>query len=105
MEMSDLEKIEEQHPELKFYMIDVPNPHYHGHIDGNNVYINENQPELDWLVTALHECIHSDYDYGDLSDGTKFSTKIAERWAIRESRREYNAMFNGKLITSKRDRR
>ena len=103
MEMSDLEKIEDHHPELKFYMIDVPNPHYHGHIDGNNVYINENQPELDWLVTALHECVHSDYDYGDLSDGTNFSTKVAERWAVSESKREFNAMFNGKLITSNCD--
>ena len=92
MEMSDLEKIEDQHPELKFYMIGVPNLHYHGHIEGNEVYINENQPQLDWLKTALHECTHSDFDTGDLSDGTQFRTKVAESWAIRESRREYDAM-------------
>lgn len=96
MEMSDLEKIEDQHPELRFYMIDVPNLHYHGHIDGKNVYINENQPELDWLKTALHECVHSDFDTGDLSDGTNFITKNAERWAVCESKREYNTMFNNK---------
>lgn len=96
MEMSELEKIEDQHPELRFYMIDVPNPHYHGSIDGNDVYINENQPELDWLKTALHECVHSDYDTGDLSNGRKLSTMVAERWAMKESQREYRAMLSGK---------
>ena len=100
MEMSDLEKIEDQHPELKFYMIDVPNLHYHGHIEGNEVYINENQPQLDWLKTALHECTHSDFDTGDLSDGTQFRTKVAESWAIRESRREYDAMFKSKKLAN-----
>lgn len=98
MEMSDLEKIEDMHPELRFYMIDVPNLHYHGHIDGNDVYINENQPELDWLVTALHECVHYEFDYGNLSDGTKFSTKVAERWAMGESKREFKAMFRRGLV-------
>lgn len=98
MEMSDLEKIEDRHPELRFYMIDVPNPHYHGHIEGNEVYINESQPELDWLVTALHECVHSEFDYGDLSDGTKFNTKVAERWAMSESKREFTAIFGRGLV-------
>ena len=96
MEMSDLEKLEDQHPELRFYMIDVPNPHYHGSIDGNDVYIIENQPELDWLKTALHECVHSDYDTGDLSNGRKLSTMVAERWAMKESQSEYKAMLNSK---------
>lgn len=50
------------------------------------MYINENQPELDWLKTALHECVHSDFDTGDLSDGTNFITKNAERWAVCESK-------------------
>lgn len=99
MEMSDLEKIEDMHPELRFYMIDVPNLHYHGHIDGNDVYINENQPEVDWLVTALHECAHSDFDTGDLSDGTKLSTKAAERWAVSESKREFKAMFRKDFVS------
>ena len=81
-------------------MIDVPNLHYHGHIEGNEVYINENQPQLDWLKTALHECTNSDFDTGDLSDGTQFRTKVAESWAIRESRREYDAMFKNKKLAN-----
>lgn len=46
MEMSKLEQIEDRYPELRFWAIDVPNPHYHGHIIGNDVYINRNQSEL-----------------------------------------------------------
>lgn len=99
-ELSNLEKIEDQHPELKFYMIDVQNPHYHGHIEGNNVYINENQPELDWLETALHECIHSDFDYGNLSDGTNFQVRIAERFARSQAKCEFKAMFNKKSLAN-----
>lgn len=99
-ELSDLEKIEDQHPELKFYMIDVPNLHYHGHIDGNDVYINENQPELDWLITALHECVHSDFDYGNLSDGTNFQVRIAERFARSQAKRELKVMFNKKSLAN-----
>ena len=52
--MTDLEKIEDKYPWLRFWMIDVPNKHYHGHIVGNDVYLNENQDNIDWLKTALH---------------------------------------------------
>ena len=99
-ELSDLEKIEDKHPELKFYMIDVQNPHYHGHIEGTDVYINENQPELDWLETALHECIHSDYDSGNLSDGTDFNVKVAERFARLQAKGEFNAMFKSRSLAN-----
>ena len=81
-------------------MIDVQNPHYHGHIEGTDVYINENQPELDWLETALHECIHSDFDYGNLSDGTNFQVRIAERFARSQAKRELKVMFNKKSLAN-----
>lgn len=84
--MTDLEKIEDKYPQLKFYMIDVPNPHYHGHIMGNEVYLNRNQPELDWLKTALHETIHYDFDYGDLSNTRCcHTTLMAEGFARKQS--------------------
>ena len=44
--MSDLERIEDQHPELTFWGIEVENPKYHGHIEENNVYINLLQPDI-----------------------------------------------------------
>lgn len=52
------------------------------------------------VIAKLKECgTQNEYkwlcrcDCGDLSDGTKFSTKVVESWAIRESRKEYNTMF------------
>lgn len=100
MKLSNLERIEDQYPELRFWLIDVQNPHYHGHIDGHDVYINENQPELDWLVTALHEATHHELDSGDLSNLHSIKTLHAEGEAVRESKKKYKIMF-----TSNPDRR
>lgn len=91
--MTDLEKIEDKYPWLRFWMIDVPNKHYHGHIVGNDVYLNENQDNIDWLKTALHEVVHSDFDYGDLSNKKEHTTLLAEKWAMCESRRMFKEMF------------
>lgn len=91
--MSPLERIEDQYPQLHFYMIDVPSPHYHGHIVGNDVYINENQPELDWLLTALHETVHYRYDDCDLSNRRKLKTMKAEGWAVHKSGKEFNKLL------------
>lgn len=79
--LSGLEKIEDEYPELKFWWIDVPNVHYHGHIDGNDVYLNSNQSSLDWLMTALHECSHYEFDNGDLSNPKERRVLDAEKWA------------------------
>ncbi|KRL92314.1 hypothetical protein [Limosilactobacillus equigenerosi] len=79
--MKDLERIEDMYPELRFWLIDVPNPHYHGHIDGNDVYLNANHDDLDWLKTALHECSHWEFDNGDLSNRNEHRVLIAEKWA------------------------
>lgn len=91
--LSDLEKIEDKYPNLRFWGIEVNNKHYHGDIDGNDVYINLLQPNLDWLKTALHETVHSDYDICDLSNGNKIKTLHAEKWAVKESERRFNEMF------------
>ncbi|HJF54442.1 MAG TPA: hypothetical protein K8W06_04760 [Limosilactobacillus coleohominis] len=91
--LTDLEKIENKYPKLKFYSIEVNSPKYHGHIEGNDVYINTLQPDLDWLKTALHETVHSDYDYCNLSDQEQRQTMISEGWARRESERRYNELF------------
>lgn len=97
MELSDLEKIEDKYTGLKFYMIDVPNPHYHGHIVGNEVYINENQPELDWLVTMLHEAVHYQFDSGDLSKvNCCRQALMAEGFARRQSERELEDLIGDK---------
>lgn len=88
--MTDLEIIEDQYPELHFWGIEVPNSHFHGAIVGNDVYINLLQPDLDWLRTALHECIHHEYDSNDLSELKSFKALHAEGWAMNESKREYN---------------
>lgn len=69
--MTDLEKLEDQYPELRFWSIDVPNPHFHGAIVGLDVYINENDDDLTKLKTALHEAFHHEMDCGDLSNNRK----------------------------------
>ncbi|KRM83899.1 hypothetical protein FC35_GL000643 [Limosilactobacillus coleohominis DSM 14060] len=92
-ELSDLEKIEDEYPNLVFYGIEVNNPKYHGHIEGNEVYINTLQPDIDWLKTALHETVHYDYDNCNLSNQEQRQTMIAEGWARRESERRYNELF------------
>lgn len=91
--MTDLEKIEDLHPELKFYHIYVPNKHYHGSIDGNDVYINAYQPSIDWLITALHESAHFENDLGDFSNPKSMQTMVAEKWATYEATREFKKMF------------
>lgn len=97
MELSDLEKIEDMYPDLKFYVIDIPNPHYHGHIVGRDVYINENQPELDWLVTMLHEAVHYQFDSGDLSKVSCCrQTLMAEGFARKQSKRELEELIGDK---------
>lgn len=92
-ELSDLEKIEAEYPNLKFYGIEINNPHYHAHIEGNDVYINLLQTDLDKLRSALHETVHSDYDDCNLSNGNKVKTLHAEKWAVMESERRFNEMF------------
>lgn len=91
--MEDLERIEDMYPELRFYGVEVENPHYHGHIEGKNVYINTLQDDLDWLITALHEVAHYENDDCDLSNGRSIKTLKAENWAVRESRAHYHEMF------------
>lgn len=83
--MTDLEKIEDKYPQLQFWGVEVKNPHYHGHIEGKDVYINLLQPDIDWLKTALHETTHYDFDYGDLSNTHKRTTLIAEGFASSQS--------------------
>lgn len=92
-ELSDLEKIEADYPNLKFYGIEVESPKYHAHIEGNEVYINLLQPDLDQLKSALHETVHSDYDYCDLSNQEQHNTMLAEGWARKEGKRRYNKLF------------
>ena len=48
-QLSDLEKIEAEYPQLRFWGIEVNSPKYHAHIEDNDVYINLLQPDLDWL--------------------------------------------------------
>lgn len=91
--MTDLEKIEDLHSELKFWHIYVDNPHYHGSIDGNDVYINAYQPNIDWLITALHETAHFENDVGDFSNGRNMQTMVAEKWATYEADQEFKKMF------------
>ena len=94
-ELSDLEKIEAQYPNLRFYGIEVASPKYHAHIEGNEVYINLLQPDLDKLKSALHETVHSDYDDCNLSNGNKIKTLHAEKWAMKESELRFNKIFGG----------
>ena len=91
--MNDLERIEDMYPDLKFWGIEIDNPHYHGHIDGKDVYINLLQPDLDWLITALHEASHYENDSSNLTDRRDIKTMRAEKWAVKESLTRYNKMF------------
>ncbi|VDG20665.1 Hypothetical protein [Lactobacillus plantarum ZJ316] [Lactiplantibacillus mudanjiangensis] len=91
--MTDLEKIEDMYPELKFYYIEVNNPHYHGHIDGDSVYINSLQDDVDWLLTALHETSHYENDRGDYSNQQCLATMHAEHWAVMEANKRYKVIF------------
>lgn len=86
--MTDLEKIEDKYPQLRFWGIEVENPHYHGHIEGKDVYINLLQPNIDWLKTALHETTHYNFDYGDLSNTHNRSMLMAEGFVRRQSEKE-----------------
>lgn len=96
MQLTNLEKIEDQYPSLCFWGIEVPSPHFHGAIVGDDVYINLLQPNLDWLKTALHECIHHEYDSDDLSELKSFKALHSEGWAMNESKREYIRFFTSK---------
>lgn len=92
--MTGLERIEDEYPQLKFWGIEVNDKHYHGHIEGRDVYINLLQPDIDWLKSALHEAVHYDYDGDkDLSDAKLVGTLRAEKWAVEESNRKYRRMF------------
>ena len=95
--MTDLEKIEDKYPQLKFWGIEVYDKHYHGHIEGTDVYINLLQPDIDWLKSALHETVHYDFDCEkDLSNNRNISVRRSEKWAVKESEREYEKMFGRK---------
>lgn len=95
--MTDLERIEDQHPDLTFWGVEVPNKHYHGHIDGRDVYINLLQPDIDWLKTALHETIHYEFDSGDLSKVSCCrQVLMAEGFARRQSERELQEFLSEK---------
>ena len=80
--MTELERLEDQYPELRFWAIDIPDPHFHGAIVGSDVYINENDDDLIKLKTALHEIFHHENDYGDLSNCRKTSV-LKEEGAAR----------------------
>lgn len=85
MTRTELEIIEDKHPELSFWGIEVDNPAYHGHIEGRDVYLNKKHDYLDWLKTALHETAHYENDYGNLSKINRRNTLIAEGWATYEA--------------------
>lgn len=92
--ITDLERIEDQYPELTFWGIEVPNCHYHGHVEGSNVYINLLQPDIDWLLTALHETVHYEYDSGDISKVSCCRQALmAEGFARRESEKELRKLI------------
>ena len=91
--MSDLEIIKDLYPELRFWFIDVPSPHYHGHIEGTDVYINCNQSNDDWIKTSLHEVVHYSYDYCNLSNARSVKTMRSEKWAVCESQRVFRKLF------------
>lgn len=93
--MTELECIEDKYPELTFWGIEVPNKHYHGHIEGNNVYINLLQPDIDWLLTALHESVHHRFDTGDLT-ATKcnYGALMAEGFARKQSMKELHHLLS-----------
>ena len=78
---------------LRFWFIDVPSPHYHGHIEGTDVYINCNQSNDDWIKTSLHEVVHYSYDYCNLSNARSVKTMRSEKWAVCESQRVFKQLF------------
>ncbi|KRN96821.1 hypothetical protein IV55_GL000685 [Furfurilactobacillus siliginis] len=82
------------YPELKFWGVEVNNPSYHGHIEGDDVYINILQDDLDWLKTALHEAAHHENDTGDMSNVHYIATLRAEKWAVMESKQKYKILFD-----------
>ena len=95
--MTDLEKIEDKYPQLKFWGIEVNNKHYPGHIEGTDVYNNLLQPDIDWLKSSLHETVQYDFDCEkDLSNNRNISVRRSEKWAVKESEREYEKMFGRK---------
>ena len=61
----------------------VASPHYHGRIEGTDVYINANDDNLTQLITALHEVFHHELDCGDLSDIHRVGVIKEEGQAIR----------------------
>lgn len=91
--MTDLEKIEDMYPELRFWGIEVNDPKYHGSIINNDVYINTLQNDLDWLVTALHEASHYENDVGNFNNRQDKRTMTAEGLAVRESHSKFKAIF------------
>ncbi|MCE5960708.1 hypothetical protein KJR33_06205 [Pediococcus pentosaceus] len=85
MARTELEIIEDRHPELTFWGIEVDDPAYHGHIEGTDVYLNKMHDYIDWLKTALHETAHYENDCGNLSKLNRRNTLIAEGWATYEA--------------------
>ena len=92
-DLTDMEKIEDMYPQLRFWMIDVPNPHYHGSIIGKDVYVNSYQTDLDWLLTALHEAIHYETDSGDVTDVKQQAIMQNEGRTRRMAAIQYDQMF------------
>lgn len=91
--MNDLERIMDLHPELKFYRIYVKSTHYHGHIVGHDVYINAYQPDIDWLITALHEVQHYENDDGNCTNINLRKGLLAEKWATIGAKAIFKQMF------------
>lgn len=91
--MTDLEKIIDMYPQLRFWLIEVDSSHYNGHIIGNDVYINRLQPDIVKLKAAIHEATHFKYDTGDCSDRRSIKVLKAEGWAIYESESQYRKLF------------
>ncbi|MCI1985282.1 MAG: hypothetical protein LKJ69_01710 [Lactobacillus sp.] len=91
--MTDLERIEDMYPQLTFYGVEVKSPHYHGHIQGHEVYINTLQPDIDWLETAIHEALHFEFDSGDCSDTRELKIIKNEGWTRRQARLIYTDLF------------
>lgn len=93
MARTELEMIEDRHPELKFWGIEVDSPSYHGHIEGNDVYINTLHDYIDWLKTALHETAHFENDSGNLSKINHRKTLVAEGWATYEAKKNLKELI------------
>jgi len=91
--MTDLERIEDMYPALKFWGIEVNNPHYHGSIVGTDVYINILQDNLDWLKTALHEASHFENDSGNITNTRLITVLRAEGFATRQANKELQILF------------